>query len=49
MKDVDKVNKNPNQSVGTRIEQLAVEYPNQKALYFQDDTWTWQFLFKNTN
>ncbi|NVM28464.1 MAG: long-chain-acyl-CoA synthetase [Candidatus Helarchaeota archaeon] len=42
MKDVDELNKNPNQSVGTRVERNAVEIPNHAAVYFQDESWTWQ-------
>jgi acyl-CoA synthetase (AMP-forming)/AMP-acid ligase II len=40
---------NPNQSIGIRVEQLAEEKPNDIALYFQDQSWTWQALNEESN
>jgi len=40
---------NPNQSIGIRVEQLAEEKPNDIALYFQDQSWTWQELNEESN
>ena len=44
-----KVQENPNQSLGTRVEQLAEEKSKQIALCFQDDTWTWQAFNEESN
>ncbi|MFX1277059.1 MAG: long-chain-acyl-CoA synthetase [Promethearchaeota archaeon] len=46
---MDKIIKNPKQSIGTKIEQLAEEMPNKCALYFQDSSWTWQAFNEETN
>ena len=42
VQEMSKVFSNPNQGIGTRIEQLADELPNKDALYFQDSSWTRQ-------
>ena len=44
-----KVQENPNQSIGTRIEQLVEEKPKEVALCYQDDSWTWQAFNEETN
>jgi len=41
--------KNPNQSLGTYVEQLAKEKPKYIALYYQDASWTWEALNEETN
>ena len=41
--------KNPNQSLGTYVEQLAKEKPKHIALYYQDASWTWEALNEETN
>ncbi|MFX1295929.1 MAG: long-chain-acyl-CoA synthetase [Promethearchaeota archaeon] len=46
---MDEVIKNPNQSIGTKIEQLAKNMPSKDALFFQDSSWTWQAFNEETN
>lgn len=46
---MDEVLKNPNQSIGTQIERLTIEMPKKVALYFQDDSWTWQAFNEESN
>lgn len=41
--------KNPNQSLGTYVEQLAKKNPKQIALFYQDASWTWEALNEETN
>jgi len=41
--------KNPNQSLGSFVEQLAETKPKHTALYYQDLSWTWEALNKETN
>jgi len=43
------VHQNPNQSIGIRIEQLTKEKPKDIALYFQDNSWTWQDFNEESN
>ena len=40
---------NPNQSIGTRIEQLAEEKPKENALFYEDASWTWQAFNEESN
>lgn len=40
---------NPNQSIGTRIEQLAEEKPKENALFYEDLSWTWQAYNEESN
>jgi len=40
---------NPNQSIGTRIEQLAEEKPKENVLYYEDASWTWQAFNEESN
>ncbi len=40
-RDVDVVNRNPNQSIGTLIEDLAEKTPKNSAVLFEDKSWTW--------
>ena len=40
---------NPNQSIATRVEELASDVPNKKALYYQDSSWTWQEFNEESN
>ncbi len=40
-KDVNVINKNPNQSIGTLIEELAGKTPSNPAILFEDKSWTW--------
>ncbi len=49
LEEVQKLHKNPNQGIGTRIEELAKEIPNKTALYYQDDKWTWAELNAESN
>ena len=44
-----KIQEDPHQSIGTRVEQLAEEKPNNIALYFQDQSWTWQAFNEESN
>ena len=44
-----KIQEDPHQSIGTRVEQLAEEKPNNIALYFQDQSWTWQVFNEESN
>ncbi len=53
-KQMAKTQTNPNQSIGTAVEQLADEQldekrSNQIALYFEDATWTWKALNEESN
>jgi len=49
VQEMSKIFSNPNQSFGTRIEQLAEKLPNKDALYFQDSIWTWQTFNEESN
>ncbi|MFX1452810.1 MAG: AMP-binding protein, partial [Promethearchaeota archaeon] len=40
---------NPNQSIGTRIEQLAEQKPNEDVLFYEDASWTWQAFNEESN
>ncbi|MFX1477722.1 MAG: long-chain-acyl-CoA synthetase [Promethearchaeota archaeon] len=40
---------NPNQSIGTRIEQLAKQKPNEDFLFYEDASWTWQAFNEESN
>lgn len=40
---------NENQSIGTRIEQLAEEKPSEKALFYEDLSWSWQAFNEECN
>ncbi|MFX1281745.1 MAG: AMP-binding protein [Promethearchaeota archaeon] len=46
---MQKVHQNPNQGYGTLVENLAKEKPNQIALHYRDDFWTWQTFNKESN
>ncbi len=48
-KKMTQVHQNPKHSIGIRIEQLAKEKPKDIALYFQDNSWTWQDFNKESN
>lgn len=41
--------KNPNQGVGSLVEELARNSPDRVALYFRDDSWTWQVFNEESN
>ena len=49
MQKMTQVHQNPNQSIGICIEQLAKDKPKDIALYFQDDSWTWQNFNTESN
>ena len=40
---------NENQSMGTRVEELAVEKPTEIALFYEDSSWTWQAFNDESN
>ncbi|MFW9866748.1 MAG: long-chain-acyl-CoA synthetase [Candidatus Thorarchaeota archaeon] len=40
---------NPNQSIGTRTEQLAEQKPNEDVLFYEDVSWTWQAFNEESN
>ncbi|MFX1490379.1 MAG: long-chain-acyl-CoA synthetase [Promethearchaeota archaeon] len=40
---------NPNQSIGTRIEQLAEQKPNVDVLFYEDASWTWKAFNEESN
>ncbi len=40
---------NENQSIGTRIEKNAREKPKEKALFYEDLSWTWQAFNEESN
>ncbi len=40
---------NPNQSIGTSIEELNERIPNKKALFYDNSSWTWQEFNKESN
>lgn len=43
------VQQNPNQGLGTLVENLAKEKPNHRALHYKDDSWIWQTLNEESN
>lgn len=47
--DVTRMNKSLNQSVGTLIEENSEQIPDNPALFFQNQSWTWQEFNKETN
>ncbi|NVM53079.1 MAG: long-chain-acyl-CoA synthetase [Candidatus Helarchaeota archaeon] len=49
LQEVQKLHDHPDQGIGTRIEQLAKEMPQDISLYYQDDHWTWQALNEESN
>ncbi|MCK4282040.1 MAG: AMP-binding protein, partial [Candidatus Lokiarchaeota archaeon] len=49
MQKMTQVHQNPNQSIGICIEQLAKDKPRDIALYFQNDSWTWQNFNTESN
>ncbi|NVM00910.1 MAG: AMP-binding protein, partial [Candidatus Helarchaeota archaeon] len=49
IQDLASVNQDPNHSFGFLIEKWAEEIPNNIALYFQDDSWTWQAFNNESN
>ncbi|TFG28194.1 MAG: long-chain-acyl-CoA synthetase [Promethearchaeota archaeon] len=46
---MNRIMENEHQSIGTRIEQLAVEKPKELALFYQDKSWTWQTFNEECN
>ena len=46
---MSKVQENPNQGIGTRIQQVAEEKPEHMALYYQDASWTWKDFNEESN
>ncbi|MFX1452251.1 MAG: AMP-binding protein, partial [Promethearchaeota archaeon] len=40
---------NPNQSIGTSIEELAERMPQKKALFYKNSSWTWQEFNEESN
>lgn len=38
-----------NQSIATRIEQLAEKHPERKALFYEESSWTWQEFNEESN
>ncbi|MDD1778315.1 MAG: long-chain-acyl-CoA synthetase [Candidatus Helarchaeota archaeon] len=49
LREVQSFKDNPNQGLGTRIEELATSQPNNVALFFQDANWTFQSLNAESN
>ncbi len=49
IRDLASVNEEPNHSFGFFIEKWAEEIPDNIALYFQDDSWTWQAFNDESN
>jgi len=49
LSEIQSFKDNPNQSLGTRVEELANWQPNNVALFFQDATWTFQTLNAECN
>ncbi len=49
LEEVQNLQKEPNQGIGTRIEQLAQTIPKFTALYYQDDKWSWAQLNEESN
>ncbi len=48
-KEMQKALTNPNQSIGTSIEELAKNIPSKNALLYQDSSWTWKEFNKESN
>ena len=40
---------NPNQSIGTSVEELAEDIPNKRALLYEDSSWTWREFNEESN
>jgi acyl-CoA synthetase (AMP-forming)/AMP-acid ligase II len=45
----EEVWKNENQSVGIYVEQLAKDFPNKPALFYEDNSWTWKEFNEEAN
>ena len=45
----NKLKKNPNQSLGTRIEKQASDRPDKSALFFNKNSWTWKSVNAECN
>jgi acyl-CoA synthetase (AMP-forming)/AMP-acid ligase II len=45
----EEVWENENQSVGIYVEQLAAEFPNKTALFYEDRSWTWEEFNEESN
>lgn len=48
-KEMQKTLTNPNQSIGTSIEELAKNCPSKNALLYQDSSWTWKEFNEESN
>jgi len=48
-KEMGKTLSNPNQSIGTSIEDLASNIPDKDALLFEDSSWTWKEFNEESN
>jgi acyl-CoA synthetase (AMP-forming)/AMP-acid ligase II len=48
-KEMHKTLTNPNQSIGTSIEELAKNIPSKNALLYQDSSWTWKEFNEESN
>jgi acyl-CoA synthetase (AMP-forming)/AMP-acid ligase II len=44
-----RIQQNPNQGLGTLVENLAKQKPNKTALYYKDSSWSWQSLNEESN
>ena len=45
----NRLKENPDLSLGVLIEQLAFEYPDRKALFFGENSWTWSSVNDECN
>ncbi|MHA2121857.1 MAG: AMP-binding protein [Promethearchaeota archaeon] len=48
-REENRIKENPNLTLGVLIEKLAVEYPDRKALFFGDNSWTWSSINDECN
>ncbi|MFW9821852.1 MAG: long-chain-acyl-CoA synthetase [Candidatus Thorarchaeota archaeon] len=49
LRELKKLEENPNQSVGIYVEQFAKNIPDKVALYFDDNSWTWKEFNEESN
>ncbi len=48
-KEESKLKKNPNQNLGIQIEKQALDHPNKNALFFRNNSWTWNSVNEECN
>jgi acyl-CoA synthetase (AMP-forming)/AMP-acid ligase II len=49
VREENRIKENPNLTLGVLIEKLAFEYPDRKALFFGENSWTWSSVNDECN